>query len=309
MRLLFIFMDGLGLGADDPALNPLAASRMPHLRALLGGKSLLASSAPGESELASFRALDAQLGVNSTPQSATGQAALLCGVNVPLCIGYHYGPKPDAAVRQFLTNGNLFHRLRQAGKRIRFLNAYPPRYFQAIRTGRRMHAAIPLAMTSAGVKLPGEADLKKGEAISADLTGLGWRQQLGITDAPVVSPDLAGVRAAALAQSCDLAFFEYWLSDLAGHHQDIAEACRLLEEFDAFLGGLLQAWDEREGMVLVTSDHGNLEDLSTRRHTVNPVPLLLIGSRHLRTPFCEKVQDLTHIAPAILRLLQVEESP
>ena len=38
MRLLFLFLDGLGLGTDDPATNPLVRADMPRLRALLGGQ-------------------------------------------------------------------------------------------------------------------------------------------------------------------------------------------------------------------------------------------------------------------------------
>ena len=45
----------------------------------------------------SLLALDAGLGVEGLPQSATGQAVLLTGVNIPAELGYHYGPKPNPA--------------------------------------------------------------------------------------------------------------------------------------------------------------------------------------------------------------------
>ena len=92
-------------------------------------------------------------------------------------------------------------------------------------------------------------------------------------------------RLAVLAQDVELAFFEYWLSDYAGHHQDMAQAVTLLESFDSMLAGLLQSWNDAEGLILITSDHGNLEDLSTRRHTQNPVPALLIGKPEHRQRF------------------------
>ena len=38
----------------------------------------------------------------------------------------------------------------------------------------------------------------------------------------------------------------------------------LLATFDEVLGGLVSAWDDAAGLILLTSDHGNLEDLSTR---------------------------------------------
>jgi bisphosphoglycerate-independent phosphoglycerate mutase (AlkP superfamily) len=97
-----------------------------------------------------------------------------------------------------------------------------------------------------------------------------------------------------------LTFFEYWLSDYAGHEQDMAAACSLLETFDQVLCGLLEAWDDDQGLILITSDHGNLEDLSTRRHTANPVPALVIGAKAFRQRFIAELHDLTDVTPAIL---------
>ena len=81
----------------------------PHLEALLGGRKLIAQSAPVETERASLVALDACLGVPGTPQSATGQATLLTGRNVPAEIGYHYGPKPNPEVAAYLRSSNGTH--------------------------------------------------------------------------------------------------------------------------------------------------------------------------------------------------------
>ena len=55
--------------------------------------------------------------------------------------------------------------------------------------------------------------------------------------------------------------------------------------------------------MLVTSDHGNLEDLNTRRHTANPVPGLLIGAPELRRAFAARLHDLSDVAPSILEFL------
>ena len=308
-HVLFLFLDGVGLGANDPTVNPLARAVMPNLRALLGGQPLAASAAPFESQRATLRALDACLGVAGTPQSATGQAVLLTGRNVPAEIGYHYGPKPDPAVAAYLRDhqgsrdSNLFRRLREAGKRSALLNAYPETYFAAIESGRRLYSAIPLAVVSAGIALKTADDLRAGRALSADFTGQGWRERLNLTDTPVLTPAEAGARLAELAAGYDLAFFEYWLSDYAGHGQDMAAAVALLAALDEVLGGLLAAWDSSAGLILITSDHGNLEDLSVRGHTTNPVPALIIGAPALRCRFTEGLRDLTEIAPGILRLL------
>jgi bisphosphoglycerate-independent phosphoglycerate mutase (AlkP superfamily) len=300
VKVLFWFLDGVGLGADDQETNPLARADMPRLRALLEGRRLLQKDAPFHGARASLLALDAGLGVEGLPQSATGQAVLLTGRNVPQEIGYHYGPKPNALVAAAVKNGNLFSRTQAEGKQAAFLNAYPPGYFQAIGSGKRMHAAIAMAAEAAGLRLHTLDDLRDGRAVSADLTGAGLAERLGVNDIPILTAEEAGRRLAGLAQSHDFSLFEYWLSDYAGHGQDMTAALELLHTLDGAIGGLAEAWDDGEGLVVMTSDHGNLEDLGTRRHTGNRVPCLLIGAQKARAQFCEGLQDLTGVAPRIL---------
>ena len=250
-------------------------------------------------------ALDACLGVKGLPQSATGQAVLLTGENIPLALGYHYGPKPNPDVARFLTEGGLFGRLARAGRRAGLLNAYPPAYFDGIESGRRLYSAIPLAVERAGLPLFGEQELLAGQVISADFTGAGWRERLGYPEMSVFSPREAGMHLARLARGFDFAFFEYWLSDYAGHGQDLPAALALLEQFDAVLSGLCAGWDFSQDLILLTSDHGNIEDLATRRHTANPVPLLLIGNSQARRSF-HAVTRIDDLAGKISHLLGVD---
>ncbi len=303
MNILFLFLDGVGLGANDPNINPFARAKLPYLNSLLQGQALLSETAPFDGKRATLLALDACLGVEGLPQSATGQATLLTGINVPAMLGYHYGPKPNIPIAQFLKNGNLFSKLRNEGKHAALINAYPPGYFAAIESGRRIYSAIPLAVTSAGLKLKTTDDLLKQHAIAADFTALGWREHLGLTDTPTLTPSQAGTQLASLSRKYDFMLFEYWLSDLVGHRQDFDSACSLLEVFDQVLGSLVDSWQDEEGLIIITSDHGNLEDLSTRRHTSNPVPALLIGSKSLRRSIQSELYSLTDIVPAIMQLL------
>jgi hypothetical protein len=303
MKLLFLFLDGIGLGPDNPETNPFARADMPFLRALLGGRKLIASAAPFEGERATLLALDAGLGVSGLPQSATGQAVLLTGLNIPRELGYHYGPKPNPDVAAYLNGSTLFSRIVAADKRAALLNAYPPRYFHGIDSGKRLYSSIPLAVTNAGLSLFTHDDLLAGRALSADFTGQGWRDMLGFVDAPVWGPKEAGVRLAALAGEYDFSLFEYWASDYAGHKQDMDWAVRQLETFDGVLAGLVESWDDAQGVILLISDHGNMEDLSTRRHTDARVPGLLIGDASPRRAFARNLADLTGVAPAIQALV------
>jgi len=306
MKFLFLFLDGVGLGADDAENNPLAASRLPNLENLLGGQRLIQEhqSFPIHTERATLLTMDACLGIEGRPQSASGQATLLTGKNVPALIGQHYGPKPNPEIRTIIENGNLFYRLKQFGFQVGLLNAFPEGYFQAIDSGRRIPGAIVMAARAAGVPIKTWEDLYNGQALSADFTGQGWREHLKMADSPLITSQQAGIRLAELASTYDFSFFEYWISDYVGHKRDRRAAGELLQSLDQVIGGLLSAWDDHQGLILITSDHGNLENLEVRNHTLNPVPALLIGTTELRQSFAEGLENLADVYPAILRIFK-----
>jgi len=295
-------MDGIGLGENNQGINPFANAEMPNLKSLLDGKSLFKETAPFHGDHASLVAVDPNVGVDGLPQSATGQAMLLTGVNISAELGYHYGPKPNPAVAEFLKDGTLFSRFVKAGKKTALLNAYPPRYFDGIDSGKRLYSSIPLAVTNAGLNLFRHEDFLAGRALSADFTGAGWRTMLGFPDAPVTDEHQAGRKLASLAKEYDFSLFEYWASDYAGHHQEMDKAVELMETFDGVLGGLVEAMDD-EMLVLITSDHGNMEDLSTRRHTDADVPALVIGEKIAREEFTRDMKSLIDVAPAIWNMV------
>lgn len=316
LSILFIFIDGLGIGSTDPLVNPLIRAHLPTISDLLGGHSLASSTqVPLITRHTTLLALDAVLGVEGLPQSATGQASLLTGKNIPSLLQCHYGPKPNKDIKEHLQNGNIFSQIKGASKSSVFLNAFPPRYFESMNQGIRIPGTIAMAANKAGIPLLTATDLINGNAISADLTGNGWKDQLGIHDIPPITYQMAGERLARLSQSHHFSMFEYWLSDIVGHRQDMKLACGLLEAFDQTLNALLQAWDNESGLIIITSDHGNLEALDTRHHTIHPVPLLIIGDQEYRRLFLEFLlddhtilPDLTRVAPAILRMLGIKAS-
>jgi len=305
MKLLFLFLDGIGLGENNPEINPFARADMPYLQSLLGGQRLTRESAPFEGDLATLLAIDPNLGVDGLPQSATGQAVLLTGINVPAELGYHYGPKPNPDVAKYLDGKTVFSKIVKVGKTAAFLSAYPPRYFAGINSGKHLYSSIPLAFTNAGLSLFTKEDYYAGNALAADFTGQGWHDFLHLRDAPIYSPEEAGKKLAELASKYDLSLFEYWASDYAGHKQDMDSAVHQLERFDGVLKGLLDKSGLQPDLLLVTSDHGNMEDLSTRRHTATDIPLLLFGDKSHRQEFQNGIHDLTGIAPAIAKILDL----
>lgn len=303
-HILFLFLDGVGLGDDDPAANPFAVADLPTLHALLAGRRLLRDVPEFDNPATGSRFIptDASMGVPGPPQSASGQAALLTGLNVPALIGGHWGPKPNQAVAAILQRENVFKTLVARGLSATLINAYPQRYFDSINSGHRMYSAIPMAVTAAGISLMTADDLRAGRAFSADFSGEGWRTQLKYADTPVYTLPDSGARLAGVAQQRAFTFFEHWVTDLVGHRGTVEEGVRVLERFDAMMSGLLAHWDHEGGLVVVTSDHGNLEDMSHSHHTISRVPTFVIG-RH-RAEFADGLTDLTGFTPAILRFLE-----
>lgn len=301
------FLDGVGLGDSDPAGNPFLGASLPHLRDLFGDHWFLQRETPIITKRASFIPTDANLDMPGRPQSATGQATILTGRNVPRLVGEHYGPKPNPAVAEVIGQGTLFKEVAAAGGRAALITPYPQGYFDAIESGKRLLSAVPLAASQAGLRLMSADDLRRGQAVSPDFTGQGWRDHLGYADIPVLTPEEAGKQIAAIAGDYDFSFFEHWPSDQTGHRGSLAEASGHLELIDRVIGGLLAAWDDRAGLLIITSDHGNIEEKNHRQHTRNPVPTILVGNQHARYAAC--IRSLTDIAPVVRRHLNLTPSP
>jgi len=301
-RAVVVFLDGVGLGVDDAWINPLAAARLPVLTGLLGGQRLLAVNGRIDVPLATMVPTDARLGVRGRPQSATGQTALLTGRNASMILGEHFGPRPNAPLRAMLEGPTLFTRLLAEGYTVAFANAYPQGYFDAVARGKRLHGAIPHAAQAAGLRLRTADDLRAGRALSVDLTNAVWRSTLGYPDMPLWTPQQAGEALAHLSQRHDLVFFDDWATDLAGHGVDLAESVRVLEQIDAFLGGVLAAVDLAETLVAIISDHGNIEDMRVKSHTENATPTVLIGAGHQAA--ADTISDLTHVMPALVDVIR-----
>jgi len=324
-RVILVFVDGVGLGADDPSKNAFAAARLPVLRGLLEGAAPVAGIAPLHTARASLLGLDATLGLPGAPQSGTGQAALLTGQNAAARFGRHFGPWVPASLRPMLRAQNVLVAAQRAGRTVAFANAYPEELFSLpvpapvqrstgvplpSDAGRRargmpryLEAGPPMAALAAGVLTRHTDALARGEAVASEITNDGWREGLGRTDLPVITPHDAGRNLARLGAQHDLTLFAHYATDYAGHSGRMDRAVEAVERVDAFLGGLHAAMTP-DTTVIVTSDHGNIEDVGVG-HTRNPVLTLVTGHDH--AALSEGWTVITDVAPAILRALAVAE--
>ena len=289
--VLVVFVDGVGLGPDDPSVNPFLAAPPRHITALL--RDARATLAP----------LDATLGVEGLPQSGTGQYSLFTGDNGAVRFGRHFGPWVPTALRDPLRTDNLLTRAAVRGKRIAFANAYPVQLIEAAhKTGAfkpvgPLRSGLPLVAWGAGVLTRHLEALRDGEAVSSEITNRGWRQHVG--DVDEITPSTAGRNLARIANAHDLTLFAHYQTDTAGHAQDMSAAVTALTLFDEFLGGVLDAFTT-DGTLVIVSDHGNLEDVRAG-HTRNPALGLVAGRGH--ADVASRLRSLTDLPAAVQPLL------
>lgn len=285
MSVLLVFIDGIGFGTAG-AHNPFDGAARSVLAPLAGRG---AGVPPGWSLVP----LDASLGVPGLPQSATGTATLLTGVNVSRAIGEHLWAFPDARVRAVIEEHSILRRARERGLRTAYLNAFPPE--RAHPEARVPRGACTCAALAGGGTLRTLDALHAGYAATFDLTHEVARAY-GLA-LPLRTMAQAAGAVAAGARGVDLALFELFLTDKAGHSQNVAWGRHEVARSERFLEALVQHLDPREDTVVVASDHGNLEDLSTRGHTLAAVPGLAWG--HDAAALVHGWRDLTDVGNGI----------
>ena len=290
-KVLLFFIDGVGVGEDDPDRNPLATGEFPSLRLTRAQRP---NGAVGGPIVA--RGLDASMGVPGLPQSATGQTSILTGINAPAAMGKHISGFPGPQLRAILERHSILKRIREAGRTATFLNAFGPRFFEAPQNRRRL-SATSLATLASGAPFRTWDDLLEGHAVVHDLTH--WRMREWGYDLPLRTAEEAGVIIADEAAQQDFALFEYFETDRAGHDQDRARAMRCLADVDGALQAALRRLDLQSTTVLVASDHGNVEDGLVKTHTLNPAFFAIWGSW---APAWEP-QRLTDIVPLVWEAL------
>lgn len=302
-HVLLLFLDGVGLGADDPAVNPFCAAELPTLCRFTEGRRWLNSTPITFTETSAFVPADPRLGVPGRPQSGSSQAAILTGQNVPRLIGEHYGPKPNEPIRRLLAEDNLFIRVKRAGLSAALLDAYPERLLQSIQRGKTLPSSIQYAAMASGQALFTADDLRAGRALTAEWTGEEWHSHLKYVDTPIYTPFEAGQRLVQMSRAYAFAMHSHWMTDYIGHRGTVEQGAAMLTRLDGVIAGVCAAWQPEEGVVIVTSDHGNIECIGDRRHTENNVPTLIFGRDAAK--LASGLRTLADLAPRIEAYLGV----
>lgn len=305
--VLLVFLDGVGIGEGDEGRNPFARAwaraLVPTLQWLVGGSPPDLRTPHRSTSHGHAFPLDATLGVPGTPASGTGQVALLTGVNAALEFDGHFGPWTPMALRPLVEDRSVLRRAKDAGRTVAFANAYPRGWPGPGRRGSRRVAGPPLAARGAGILHRHEEDLGRGDAVSSELANEAWRSHLGYEWLPSITPRQGGENLGRIAADADLTLYAHYATDTVGHRGDMDDAVGALAAVDAFLGGVLESLP-RTHTLLVASDHGNLEDISTTGHTTNPALGLAAGPA--AEAWSQELRSITDVTPAILRLLDAE---
>jgi len=116
---------------------------------------------------------------------------------------------------------------------------------------------------------------------------------------------------AAIEEGYDLIVTNYANPDMVGHTGDLNAAMKACEAVDQGLGAVRAALEKAGGAMIVTADHGNCETMVDPEtggphtaHTLNPVPVILIGG-----PEGASLRDgrLADLAPTLLQLMGLDQ--
>lgn len=307
-KVIFIFLDGVGIGKSD-ASNPFYRAQTRYLPFYDSGCLL-----PGDIPV---KAIDACMGIPGMPMSATGQTSLFTGTNVPALLGQHRDSYPDRAMRQIIKQHNIFSAVRSLGRKPRFINAFPgphhlfsPMYIHIKDDGElytsptfQSQVRRPLSATTcmmvADRMLPfGREDIRKGRAIFHDYSNETLDGKYPVL--PRYTPEQAAEIIYSTSRDYDLLLYEYFQTDFYGHGFEPDDCVGLVKELDRLTGHLISLLDPASDTLIITSDHGNIEDFNTQLHTYNPVPLLTYGFKNEQLR--ERISNLAQVKAGILDL-------
>ncbi len=305
-KLIFIFLDGVGIGLAAKS-NPFFAAGADYLCFYENGLSL-----PDGTPI---KAIDARLGVDGMPMSATGQTSLFTGINVPRIYNQHKDSYPDRSMRKIIKENNIFTRLKKKRLNVQFLNAYPEsshfftpdhvkilddgefQFSAAFKSQSRNSLSVTTCMLLSSFTTPfSEKDILREKALYHDYSNQSLIER-GL-NLPVFSPEKAAEIIFNTSRDYDLLLYEFFQTDLYGHGFEIDRCEELIYNLNRLIKQLIAFLDREKDTLLITSDHGNLEDILTPLHTLNPVPLLTWGckSHELR----EDIKSLSDITPVVV---------
>lgn len=288
MKVIFVFIDGFGLGEKDASKNPMLAVETPGLDYIFSNYKVFPT--------------DATLGIEGLPQSATGQTAIFTGVNGSAALGRHLSGQPTETLITIINRTNLFKALLERGFTVTYANVYRDPYLKEMHnpSNRKNRPSVTSVMgMSVGMKFRNVGDYQEGKGVYHDITGQ-ILMESGYDVKPITPQEAAG-RLYNISRDYDFTLYEHFMTDIIGHKGDMELAIEEIELLDAFLAELVRLVDLNQDLIVITSDHGNIEDVAVKTHTMNKVPTVFIGK--LPEGVEPQINSILDVMPAVVEIM------
>ncbi len=112
----------------------------------------------------------------------------------------------------------------------------------------------------------------------------------------------------------DFTVLNFAAPDMIGHTGNLDAGIKCCQEVDKYLGQIIKAYLGVGGTVLVTADHGNIEEMINletgeidTEHSINPVPFIVVNKELSKKIKLRQEGILADIAPTILELIGREK--
>lgn len=218
-------------------------------------------------------------------------------------------------MREVIKRENLLLKLKNIGVNSRFINTYPKHSdlfsepnIKISKTGEmtfsdefpaifKRRISVTSSIIISNSEKPFDIkDLKDKRSLYQDYSNRSLLKH-GL-DLPVYSPEEAGEIIGSVSKNYDLILYEYFQTDIYAHRKSLKEKLELITNLDLLITRLISQLNEQTDTLLIISDHGNLEDASTKNHTLNLVPLIVWGKG--KQKLINRINDISDITPSIL---------
>lgn len=145
---------------------------------------------------------------------------------------------------------------------------------------------------------------------------------------PIKNPEMRALDIAnKVSEELDKNFYDFYVinianGDILAHLGNLESATEGVRTVDTALGLIRDKILEKDGVMIITSDHGNVESMIYKntgeketKHDDNPVPFHIVAKEYNRVRTMDELQKsratidglLADVAPTILELLQIEQ--
>ncbi len=294
-KMFLFFIDGIGLGRD------ISGNYIKDLFSeATGGLSLTETENPVFFDAGVMLPTDACLGIKGIPQSATGQATIFTGVNAAELLGYHLVAIPNEKLVSLIEEKSLMKVLHRQGIPVTSANLYSEDFFKKRSSMRRNKFPVStLTIKASGVPFRCVEEYKAGKAVFADITNRLIRERGYEID--LITPEQAGENLLRILDESSFVFLEYFMTDTYGHKRNREGLKESVAILSRFLSTVWKTMETGGDTLIVVSDHGNAEDLSTPGHTLNSVPTIIFThDQKVKEKAAERIRSLTDIYPWVI---------